>query len=267
MKRVLLLLLFACLLLSSCRPLNNGTSDVTEKLETEAETEAPVPKFERDTDGRLVVMVDAGHGFDDVGCTSKYINCYEKDINLQVALKLKAELEEMGVEVILTHDGKTFVDEDELAADCKSLGISFKSEGVTNNDNFYAYERALLAQVEDKRVGVDLFISLHVNALEKENVSGYQIFYCTDNPLKKRVKALCEDIAEGLDNKCDVIGYPYEDAYIVTKFGTFPSLLLEMGYATNPDDAKKLVDEEFQSTLAELLSEKIYTFVAAAAEK
>ena len=266
MKRFFAAVLSVCLLLTSCRSIKSDT-DVPDAFGTEAETEEVSPKFERDTDGKLVVMIDAGHGFDDVGCTSQYIDCYEKDINLQVSLKLKAKLEEKGVTVILTHDGETFVDEDELAAECKSLGISFKEEGVTNNDNFYAYERALLAQVKDKREGVDLFISLHVNALESEDVSGYQVFYCTDNPERKRVKALCEDIADSLDNKCDVVGYPAEDAYIVTKFGTFPSLLFEMGYATNQNDAKKLVDNEFQNSLADLLALKIYSFVLSAAEK
>ncbi len=240
------------------------TSCTGEREKEEAETKAP---HERDLDSKLVVMVDPGHGFGDVGTTSDYLGVYEKDINLAVALKLKERLEEKGVEVILTHDGESYINETELLSLCDSLGIEYKSEAVAENDIFYAYERALFAMVRDGEVGVDMFVSLHVNAIDSEDISGYQLFYCSDNPESDRIAALCSDIAEELDNKCDIRSYDKDNAYIVTKFGTFPSFLFEMGYATNAGDAEKLKDEEFQDQLADILSEKIYESVKSAADK
>lgn len=258
LKSTLLLLLAALLVLTSC---NGGV----EAEKEEDKTEARVP-HERDLDGRLVVMLDAGHGFGDVGTTSDYLGAYEKDINLIVTLKLKERLEKKGVEVILSHDGESFINENELTAECDRLGIEYKAEAVNENNVFYAYERALLAQIKDETVGVDMFVSLHVNAIEKEEINGYQLFFCSDNPEKDRLQALCEDIAGELDNKCDIRSFPKDDAYIVTKYGTFPSFLVEMGYATNADDAEKLKDENFQDKLADLLAEKIYASITAVAE-
>ena len=98
LKSIFLLLLTALLVLTSC----NGEVEA-EKEEEKTETRTP---HKRDLDGKLVVMVDAGHGFGDVGTTSDYLGAYEKDVNLVMALKLRDRLEKMGVEVILTHDGE-----------------------------------------------------------------------------------------------------------------------------------------------------------------
>ena len=261
MKRIISFVLAATLglsLLCSC----------TERVEEEqTETAAPVrAPQKRDIDGKLVVMIDPGHGFDDAGTTSGYIDTYEKNINLSVAVRLKEKLEARGVEVILTHDGASFINETELIRQCEELGIKYKSEAVKENNNFYAYERALYAMVQDETIGVDMFVSLHVNAIENEDISGYELFYCSDNPEKGRIKELCESIAKDLDAECDIKAYDKDNAYIVTKFGTFPSFLFEMGYATNKEDAEKLNNENFHNSLAEILSEKIYESIKAVAE-
>ncbi len=239
-----------------------------EKEETEqAVTANPTVTVEQTEQDRVpVVMVDPGHGFGDVGTTSDYLGSYEKDINLAVALKLKEKLEAKGVEVILTHDGESFINETELLSTCDSLGIEYKPEAVVENDLFYAYERALFAMIKDAEVGIDMFVSLHVNAIELEYINGYQIFYCSDHPESKKIEALCNDIAAALDNKCDIKSYDKDNAYIVTKYGTYPSFLFEMGYATNTGDAEKLKDEQFQDQLADILCEKIYASITSAAE-
>ena len=51
----------------------------------------------------LVVVIDAGHGGNDPGKIG-VDNIKEKDVNLQIALCLKAQLQVRGVKVILTRD-------------------------------------------------------------------------------------------------------------------------------------------------------------------
>lgn len=260
MRKVISLLFSLVLLISF---LSACTANVEE--ETEITAPARVPQ-KRDLDGRLVVMIDPGHGFGDVGTTSDYLGAWEKDINLSVALMLKEKLEGRGVEVILTHDGHSFINENELIRQCDELGIEYKAEAVNENNTFYAYERALYAMVMDEKVGVDMFVSLHVNAVENEDISGYELFYCSDNPENDRILELCENMESGLKAECDIKAYDKDNAYIVTKYGTFPSFLFEMGYATNKEDAEKLKNENFQNDLAEVLCEKIYVSIKAVAE-
>ena len=250
--RLIALLLAALLVLTSC------AGDGGEDADEQKQQSTPHP---RDLDGKFVVMIDPGHGFGDVGCTSEYINCYEKDINLSVALYLRDLLRDRGVTVIMSHDGESFINEAELTNRCDKLGIQYKAEAVTENNIFYAYERALYAMVCDSQVGVDMFVSLHVNAIDSEEINGFELYYCSDNPEAERVKELCDDIADSLQGECDVRAYPADDAYIVTKNGTFPSFLFEMGYATNENDAKNLTDEKWQRELAQLLSDKIFSCI------
>ena len=66
------------------------------------------PEYSRpNDDGKVVICIDPGHGFRDIGCETEYIG-YEKDLTVLLAGALKAELEAAGAEVILTHDGKSF---------------------------------------------------------------------------------------------------------------------------------------------------------------
>ena len=263
MKRSISLLLCLSVLISL---LSSCAVRVEEEYEKKKEAVSTREPQKRDLDGKLVVMIDPGHGFGDVGTTSDYLGTYEKDINLSVSLKLKGELEKRGVEVILTHDGESFINENELIRQCDELGIEYKAEAVNENNTFYAYERALYAMVMDEKVGVDMFVSLHVNAVENGDISGYELFYCSDNPEADRINELCGEIAKELDAECDTKAYDKDNAYIVTKFGTFPSVLFEMGYATNKEDAEKLKNENFQNSLAEVLSEKIYESIKAVAK-
>ena len=52
----------------------------------------------------LVVVIDVGHGGNDPGKIG-VDNVKEKDVNLQIALCLKAQLQARGVKVILTREG------------------------------------------------------------------------------------------------------------------------------------------------------------------
>ena len=94
---------------------------------------ASVTSIENNTSG-VCVVVDAGHGGSDGGTVSG--KAVEKDINLSVALKLKAILENDNIEVILTRSS----DENMSLADRTS---------VANDSN------------------ADFFISLHCNYNEK----------------------------------------------------------------------------------------------------
>ena len=50
-----------------------------------------------------IIVIDPGHGNLDVG--TSYKDIYEKDINLDISLKLKEKLQEDGVKVLMTRDG------------------------------------------------------------------------------------------------------------------------------------------------------------------
>ena len=90
-------------------------------------------------------VIDAGHGDEDPGRSISNVD--EKDLNLQIALKLKSALEEEGYEVMMTRSDDTY------------LTLTERAE--------FANE-----------VEADLFISIHQNSyIDDSTVSGIEVYY------------------------------------------------------------------------------------------
>lgn len=250
------------ILLCGCREIGSNISTETEDS-TEATTEAITePVIDRTNDGKTVVCIDAGHGFGDVGCGPCYMGCYEYEVTMAIALKLKSRLEALGAEVILTHDGESYPDENYIMEKCEEYGIEYKEDKIKVNDIFSAYERALYEEILAVENNLDFFISLHINTVENADyVDGFEYYYCNDNPGATELEAFGHTISAKLEGDFVNTGYDFEEAYLVTKYADFPSVLLEMGYATNPTDAANLTSEAWQDNLATVLASEIVSFV------
>ena len=117
-----------------------------------------VNEGEAETEERFCVVIDAGHGGDDPGKIG--INgALEKEINLQVADKLKAFLEASDVKVVMTRttDGGLY---DENASNKKVQDMKQRIQIIEE------------AQPQ-------LAVSIHQNSYEEEYVDGAQVFTIT----------------------------------------------------------------------------------------
>ncbi len=246
----------------SCRSAESGTpkDDATEHQEED---------FPRTGKDDITVCIDAGHGFGDVGCGPAYIDAYEYEITIRVAKLLQDKLEQEGITVILTHDGSIFPSSKEITALADRYDIAYKPENMVDNNVFSAYERVIWENVLDRQTegGLDLFVSLHVNSVENApQVSGMSIDYCEDNPNRSFLRGFSNDLKKAYLNAELTDGFTifedtYEDSFIVTKYTEVPSVLIEMGYSTNTNDAQKLRSETWQNQFTSLLCERIcYAF-------
>lgn len=248
--------------LCSCgRESQIGVDDTTEYIE---EIEIIYP----DSDGKKVVLLDAGHGFRDIGCDTDLMEGTEAEVTLAVTLMLKAELEERGVEVILTHDGESFPTAETVKDLADKAGVEYMEEDLIENDIFSAYERAIYSASIAEKEGIDLFLSLHVNSIENNpDISQYEIDYYKGNPYSTSLAVLAESLSGKLDNKTKIFADDYENAFLVTKHGTHPSMLLEMGYATNERDAENLNSEKWRKDFANTLADEIVKWISSFEEK
>lgn len=209
-------------------------------------------------DGRTVIVIDPGHGFDDVGCI--FDGGYEKDLNLELALALRDSFETAGASVILTHDGKDFPSAGEITENAEKYAVMFNPEWIDSNSLFGKYERAVWENILDRKESVDLFISIHANSIEnKPEMTGASIDYCTVNPYSDMLshfsKVLSEKLTgDGISDSLRIFADTPEDAYVVTKFSTAPSVLIEAGYTTNKEELERMQDSDWQKKFADAVS-------------
>ena len=186
---------------------------------------APVASTENNAPG-FCVVVDAGHGGSDGGTVSG--KAVEKDINLSVALKLKAILENDNIEVILTR---------------------------SSDENMSLADRTFVANDSN----ADFFISLHCNYYEKDaRIAGLECYYNNSNAAES--KGYAESIINAVSLSEDIeTRYAKTEGYYVLRNTQMPAVLVEMGFLSNYSESQKLLDDDYQESLAQRIAEGIST--------
>lgn len=179
-----------------------------------------------------VIVIDAGHGKPDEGAVGLY-GTTEEAINLKIALKLQALIEQSGGIVYLTRSDENGI----YSADSNTI----KQMKVSDIKN-----RVAIGNQED----VDIFISIHLNKYPESIYSGWQTFYQSDNEESLKL-ATC--IQEGLNNSISTpnnrVPLPLKGIYIMDNVEN-TTVTVECGFLSNEDEAKKLQEDEYQDKLA-----------------
>ncbi len=177
------------------------------------------------------VMLDAGHGGNDCGTTEAELP--EKEVNIQIALKIQTELEKRGIRVFMTRKDDTYV--------------SLK-------------ERVEMAKKEQP----DIFLSIHQNSFEDGNVRGTEIWYNEEKRIggdKSRV--LAERIQEEIIKDSQVIsrGIVEDQELQVLRETEVPAVLMEIGYVTNAEDWKQMTSPDYQEMIAGYIAEAVKAYL------
>lgn len=242
---------------------SSSTTDEVTEPPMAAEPAIPVKK----PGDPLTVCIDAGHGYTDPGCTTKYLSGkYEREIVSDYSKVLKTKLEEMGYRVILLRNDEHYVDAAEVAAAARKLGMSILEDKLVDDGRFAPYNRSVWANVLHRDTYIDLFVSIHIDSFEEmESVRGTRIYYCTDTPYSIGSKKLCDALVESVkaalpDTNARSFAKSSAEAYVVTKHTEMPSVLIEMGFATNPDDAASILDTEWRDSFCQAIAEGIKAY-------
>lgn len=184
-----------------------------------------------------VIYIDAGHGGVDSGAV--YKNIYEKDINLEISLKLEDELTKKGAIVYQTRYG----DYDLSVPNT----INRKRSDLSRRSNIINRSQA------------DMFISIHLNAEETGIWRGPQVFYHTIN--KKN-----EEIAKIMQKKLnkDLNGdreYKNNNSLYLQKRIKVPGILIEVGFLSNSNDRYLLRQDSYQNKIVNSISNGIIYYL------
>lgn len=178
---------------------------------------------------KTVVVIDAGHGGKDpgkVGCNG----ALEKDINLQIALRLKKLLEQNEVVVVMTRE-----EDKDLA-----------SEQAVNRKNEDLKARVALMQ----EVSPVLMVSIHQNSFTEEDVDGAQVFYYFASEAGKCLAGMVQGrLKQELSDGNHRMAKANKDYYLLKK-AECPAVIVECGFLSNQAEAALLITEEYQEKVA-----------------
>ena len=177
-----------------------------------------------------VIVLDAGHGGLDPGKVG--INdVLEKDINLAIVLKLKPMLEEYGFTVHLTRDS------DQI------LGPANSSRPKRDD---------MIARVDMvKELNPYFTISIHQNSFPNPSVNGPQVFYYKDSAESATMAQIIQNsLNQYLNPQKKREPQANANYYLLTRTPT-PTVIVECGFLSNPDEAALLSSEEYQQKVAE----------------
>jgi len=170
------------------------------------------------------VVIDAGHGgFDRGGIPSNIIP--EKGVALDVARRLRAYLADAGFRTVMTRSSDTFVTLDRRVA-------------IAN-----AQRRAI-------------FVSIHFNSARRVGANGIETFYRSARAMKlaRLIQRNAMKTTSG-ENR----GIKRAKYYVLRK-SRILAVLIECGFLTNPQDAKRASSSEYRDRLARQIARAIIEF-------
>lgn len=179
------------------------------------------------------IIIDAGHGGFDGGAVAND-GTVEKDINLNISLKLCEMLKLFGYEVIMTRttDDATDNTESKVISDRKKSDLK---------------ER--LKIINETKDGV--FVSVHLNKFTTSTATGAQVFYSPNNPMSVELGQSIQKLIVSLLQKDNerIIKKGNKSTYLLYN-AKIPSVIVECGFLSNNKELSLLKNDDYQSKMA-----------------
>lgn len=186
--------------------------------------------------GEKIVVLDPGHGGTAPGSCGTILK--EKDVNMAVALKTGALLQQRGIKVEYTRTDDTT--------------MALSEEVAVANE-----------------IGATVFVSMHCNSCDTPGPSGTETYFYA--PLEVPELYIQRDDRSRLANliQAKMIanlqltnrGVKDNKELYVLNHTNMPSALVEMGFMNNPDEEKKLGDDHFRDLAAQAIADAIQEYL------
>jgi N-acetylmuramoyl-L-alanine amidase len=178
--------------------------------------------------GRIVVMVDPGHGGPDPGAIGVG-GLQEKVIVMAISQQVASLLEQQGVQAVLTRTG---------------------------DYDFDLEPRVAMAE----RLNANLFVSIHANSIDlsRSDINGLETYYYASPSSSRLAQLIHNSILQGVDIQDRGIRTA---RFYVLRRTSMPSVLIEVGFVTGREDAIKLSNPAYQSQMAQAIARGILQYL------
>lgn len=177
---------------------------------------------------KACIVIDVGHGGSDPGKVSNS-GTKEKDINLEIAFFLRDYLIAENYTVFLTRE-----------TDCGLYDENASNKKVSDLNNRIQFF---------KTKNADYVVSIHQNSFPDASVHGAQAFYFTGSVEGKAFAESIQDALLKIDNTNTRVAKS-SNSYYLLKHSSIPSIIVECGFLSNPEETARLTDENYQKKIA-----------------
>lgn len=193
----------------------------------------PISVLSKNSDTRPTIILDAGHGGFDGGASAED-GTLEKDLNLQIARRLKHFLLQGGFCVIMVRDDDRSVEDDPD----QSIAKRKVSDMKRRLDLIRSHPEAM-------------FVSIHLNKYTSASPRGAQVFY-SDNAHASELLAECiQDSFKAMlqpDNN-RATKAAGKDIFLLHN-ANIPAVIVECGFLSNAEELALLKTKEYQTKSA-----------------
>lgn len=176
----------------------------------------------------FTIVLDAGHGGMDGGCVGVNTKVKESELNLSIVKKLEPLLTGFGFEVVLTrydHNGLYNI----FDSDYKQQDMQKRKDIILKSN-------------------ANMVVSIHLNSFPASGLKGAQVFYDGE---RESGKLLADTIQTQLfENITNARQFCNKGDFYILKCTENPSVMVECGFLSNPEEELLLQQEEYQQSLA-----------------
>ena len=232
-------------LIESWNSLNTFIQDDSINQTVDSNVSQEIPKAEPVS--KPLVILDPGHGGKDGGTVSGEV--LEKNLNLLLVKKIANELQRYQISVVTTRS----VDE--------MVGLS---------------DRALIANKYPNAI----FVSIHHNAATLNSVKGIETYYSNKKPKSLKIEQMrllkIKDGEAFVDNRSKMLAKLLHSSVCqvtdaadrgvrdrslaMTRWVSCPSVLIECGFLTNPEEKLDLLSESYRDALSRGVTDGILKY-------
>lgn len=243
------------------------------KIEDEPAPVVP-PKVTKTSRDHVVVVLDPGHGGVDPGACGRSIKLCEHGLTLQMAKLVRDKLRDDKIGVVLTRDTDVFIPLPERVKIAQRHGADLfvslhadihpKDRSVKGATVYMVSEKASdreAARLADSENAGDILAGV---GLERENAEVRNILISlVQRDTLNNSAYLGKSILSNIDTVTEVRKKDLLFAgFRVLKAPDVPSVLVEMGYLSNPTEERQLNDPRFRDKLADSIAKGIRKYVA-----
>lgn len=168
------------------------------------------------------IVIDAGHGGRDGGAIGSS-GVTESELNLKYAKELKSLCEDFGIGVVMTRSDMNGL-YDESAPNKKKSEME-RRKNIINTSN------------------ADLMISIHMNSFPLPSSSGAYVFYANGSDEGYSLaKSVQTSLCQSFDNAREYVSV---GDYFVLNYSSIPSVLVECGFLSNPQEETNLKSDDY----------------------